>query len=200
MLIGGMQKLSLVDYPGKLACTLFTQGCNLRCPWCHNPSLVLPRLLGKPLLNKVIFDYLQKRRGVLEGVVITGGEPLIHKDLPEFIQELKNLGYTVKLDTNGTLPQALQKILDAGLLDYVAMDIKASPALYSNACAAPDPWPRVEQSLQLLRSHTIPYQLRTTQHPALKEQDVAQIRALILPQENWVLQSYSEQNAMVGDL
>ena len=129
MRIGGLQKLTLLDYPGKVACTVFLIGCNLRCPYCHNPGLVLPeRMDGHEIPTDEIFGFLEQRRGKLDGVCITGGEPTLWQELPEFISDIRSLGYTVKLDTNGTNPDMLKKLLSDSLLDYVAMDIKNGPS------------------------------------------------------------------------
>ena len=127
MNIQGYQKLTLLDYPGKVACTVFTGGCNLRCPFCHNGDLV-SHPMGYPNACDEVADYLARRRGLLDGVCVTGGEPLLQPDLKEFLKQLKAWGYPVKLDTNGTLPLRLREILKTGLVDYVAMDIKSSPA------------------------------------------------------------------------
>ena len=130
MIINGFQKLTLLDYPGKVACTIFTAGCNLRCPFCHNASLVTHIDSETTFSTEEVLDYLKKRQGSLEGVCITGGEPLLQPDIKEFISEIKNLGYSVKLDTNGTFPEKLKELVNEGLVDYVAMDIKNSKAKY----------------------------------------------------------------------
>lgn len=134
MRIGGLQKMTLLDYPGKVACTVFLTGCNLRCPFCHNPSLVLPGWDAQELPVEDLLDFLKTRVRKLDGVCVTGGEPTIQEDLPEFLEQLHRLGFLVKLDTNGTGPKMLGELLNAGLLDYVAMDIKNSPALYAKTC------------------------------------------------------------------
>ena len=129
MILGGYQKLTLIDYPGKIATTVFTVGCSFRCPFCHNPELVLSsQFAGHRMdLEKEFFEFLKKRKGKIEGVCITGGEPTIQPDLIEFIKKIKKLGFLVKLDTNGTRPDVLKKLLDAKLLDFMAMDIKNQP-------------------------------------------------------------------------
>jgi len=126
MLIAGLQRTTLIDYPGKLACVVFLAGCNFRCPWCYSSELVLPlKIVKQPRISeKEFFDFLRERKGLLEGVVICGGEPTINKDLPQFIEKIKNLGYAVKLDTNGSNPKVLKDLVDTKLIDYVAMDIK----------------------------------------------------------------------------
>ena len=135
MNIQGLQKLTLLDYPGKMACIIFTAGCNLRCPFCHNSALVINPPKESEFSVDEILDFLKKRQGILEGVVITGGEPLLQNDLEDFIVKIREIGYSVKLDTNGTFPDRLRNLIDKGLLDYVAMDVKASPGGYPH----PDP-------------------------------------------------------------
>ena len=124
MVIGGLQKLTLLDFPERVACTVFTYGCNLRCPYCHNASLVVE----KPILIKEdeFFSFLNKRVGILDGVCVSGGEPLLNKDIGTFLKKIKDLGYKVKLDTNGTNPKLLEELIDENLVDYVAMDVKNS--------------------------------------------------------------------------
>ena len=136
MRLAGLQKLTLLDYPGEVACTVFTQGCNLRCPFCQNPDLVLPELFAGEgsLPEETFFDYLERRRGKLSAVVVSGGEPTLHRDLPAFLSRIRDAGYLVKLDTNGLRPEGLEKILEEGLVDYVAMDVKNSPGRYALTC------------------------------------------------------------------
>ena len=161
MNVQGYQKLTLLDFPGKTACTVFTGGCNLRCPFCHNAGLVRTPLAGPNLTDEVLV-YLQKRRGILDGVCITGGEPLLQPDLEDFLRKVKEMGYAVKLDTNGTLPRRLEAILATNLVDYVAMDIKSSPDGYAAATGTDADVSAVTDSLSLLRQSGIPYELRTT--------------------------------------
>ncbi len=161
MNVQGYQKLTLLDYPGRTACTVFTGGCNLRCPFCHNAGLVRTPLAGPNLTDEVL-DYLQKRKGILDGVCVTGGEPLLQPDLADFLRAVKGMGYAVKLDTNGTLPQRLTAILATNLVDYVAMDIKSSPDGYAAATGADVDVSAVTDSLSILRQSGIPFELRTT--------------------------------------
>ncbi len=161
MNVQGYQKLTLLDYPGRTACTVFTGGCNLRCPFCHNAGLVRTPLAGPNLTDEVL-AYLQKRKGILDGVCVTGGEPLLQPDLEDFLRKVKGMGYAVKLDTNGTLPQRLAAILATHLVDYVAMDIKSSPDGYAAATGTDADVSAVTDSLSLLRQSGIPYELRTT--------------------------------------
>ena len=163
MRICGLQKLSMVDYPGKLAATVFTGGCNLRCPFCHN-ALLVTRLSESPTLSEEdVLSFLSGRRGLLDGVVLSGGEPLLHPDAPAFLEKVRNLGFTIKVDTNGCYPDALETILSRSLADYVAMDIKNCPEKYAETVGIPDfPLENIQRSLSLLRSSGIPYELRTT--------------------------------------
>ena len=163
MRICGVQKLAMVDYPGKLAATVFTGGCNLRCPFCHN-ALLVTRLEESPALDEgVVLDFLRKRKGLLEGVVLSGGEPLLQKDAADFLAKVRELGYAVKLDTNGFYPAALAEILERKLVDYVAMDIKNSREKYALTCGldAVD-LTAVEESIALLRRSGVDYEFRTT--------------------------------------
>ena len=163
MNIQGLQKLTLLDYPGKMACTIFTGGCNLRCPFCHNASIVLnPSAEGEFTVDEIT-AFLKKRQGILEGVVVTGGEPLMQKDIFEFIEGIRKLGYSVKLDTNGTYPEKLRELIDRGLVDYVAMDIKASPAGYPPAVGIGGyDISKITQSVNLLLEGRVDYEFRTT--------------------------------------
>ena len=159
MKILGLVKLTLLDYPSKVAATIFTGGCNMRCPFCHNPRLVF--LEEEELDRDYILSFLKSRIGILDGVCITGGEPLIHAGLPDFIEKVRELGFLVKLDTNGSFPEKLRALLDAGLLDYVAMDIKNAPAKYA-ATAGCEALEQVEKSVEILRNCRIPFEFRTT--------------------------------------
>lgn len=161
MRICGLQKLSLLDYPEKLAATVFTGGCNLRCPFCHNASLVTGT--AEDLPREEVLSFLRTRRGLLDGVCLTGGEPLLQEDLPDLIGEIRELGFAVKLDTNGAFPEKLAALLRDGLLDYVAMDIKNSLPKYPMTVGFPDfDTAPVEESVQLLRRGTVPFEFRTT--------------------------------------
>ena len=163
MRIFGLQKLSMVDYPGKLSATVFTGGCDLRCPFCHN-ALLVTRLAESPVLTEgAVLDFLKRRQGLLDGVVLSGGEPLLQADAGDFLGAVRQLGFAVKLDTNGFHPRALAKILNQGLLDYVAMDIKNRREKYGVTCGIPDLDPApVEESLRLLAGSGVDFELRTT--------------------------------------
>ncbi|MEA4966373.1 MAG: anaerobic ribonucleoside-triphosphate reductase activating protein [Oscillospiraceae bacterium] len=163
MRICGLQKLTLLDYPGKTACTVFLGGCNFRCPFCHNASLVLRPGEQPDLTREEVLRFLQKRKNVLDGVCVTGGEPTLLPGLLPFLRELRGLGYAVKLDTNGTNPALLREALAEGLLDCVAMDIKSSPSGYAAAAGIPNPdMAAIQESINLLRSGAVPYEFRTT--------------------------------------
>lgn len=162
MKIIGLEKLSLVDYDGHTACTLFTGGCNFRCPFCHNGDLVLiPEKLGAYSENE-IFSYLKKRQGLLDGVVVSGGEPTMHRDLPDYIQRIKDLGYDVKLDTNGTNPEMLSELIERKLIDYVAVDIKSSKEGYAKTAGLHSFPENVSRTVELLKKNKVPYEFRTT--------------------------------------
>ena len=156
MIIAGLQKTTLIDYPKKIACVVFLAGCNFRCPWCYSSELVLPeKIMKQPRFSEEeFFGFLRTRQGLLDGVVICGGEPTINKDLPQFIQKIKNLGFLVKLDTNGSNPAMLKDLVDTKLIDYVAMDIKAPkekyPVVFGEAKEIKD----IEESVEFLKAHS----------------------------------------------
>jgi len=162
MRISGLQKLTLLDFPGKVACTVFTGGCNFRCPFCHNASLVLPEKMPEELQIRDILNFLDTRIGVLDGVAITGGEPLLHSDITELLQEIRNRGFQIKLDTNGSFPDRLIHIVESGLVDKVAMDIKNSPESYSKATGTDIDLSAIESSKDFLMNSGIDYEFRTT--------------------------------------
>lgn len=163
MKIYGLQKTTLLDYPGHVAATLFTGGCNMRCPFCQNSGLVLHPEEETAMDTGEVLAFLKKRQGILDGVCITGGEPTLQPDLEDFIRQVKALGYLVKLDTNGYRPRVLEQLLQEKLLDYVAMDIKASKENYGSATGCDTlELAKIEQSVELLKTAGIPYEFRTT--------------------------------------
>jgi len=164
MLIAGLQKTTLIDYPGKIACVVFLAGCNFRCPWCYSSELVLPlKIVKQPRLSeKDFFDFLRERQGLLEGVVICGGEPTINKDLPQFIEKIKNLGYSVKLDTNGSNPEMLKNLVNGKLIDYVAMDIKGPAGVYENIIGEGVKLEDIKNSVEFLKKGNLDFEFRTT--------------------------------------
>ena len=183
---------SLLDYPDRVAAVLFTAGCNFRCPFCHNAELVLPektrelQLTGK----QEVFRALEERRGFLDGVVITGGEPTLQPDLREFIREVRQLGLLVKLDTNGSRPEVLEDLLAAGLLDYVAMDVKAPLTRYSDFAGVPVDLSAIERSICLVRERVPDYEFRTTVAPGLMAEDLKEIAVLLAGSRCWFLQPF----------
>ena len=196
--ISGIQKLTLLDYPGKCACTVFLAGCNLRCPFCHNASLVLAK--PDPVMNgEEFFAFLKKRRGLLDGVCITGGEPTLRKDLPDFIRRIRELGYLVKLDTNGSNPEMLRQLIEEKLLDYVAMDIKNCPDRYAPTCGGIHILSAVEESLSLLRENNVEYELRTTCcKPFHDTQAMEAMGKWLSGTEHYYLQSFVDSGDLVG--
>ncbi|HEX7586636.1 MAG TPA: anaerobic ribonucleoside-triphosphate reductase activating protein [Patescibacteria group bacterium] len=193
MIIGGFQKLTLIDYPGKLATTVFTVGCNFRCPFCHNPELVDLKLVHNEESEKEFFKFLKARKGKLEGVCITGGEPLIQPDIINFIKKIKKLGFLVKLDTNGARPDLLKKIIDARLVDYIAMDIKNQLKFYDKTTNTKTDRDRIKLSVDLIMHSRIPYEFRTTAVPGLHfEKDFAEIAKWIKGAPAYYLQEYRE--------
>lgn len=159
-MISGLQRLSLIDYPNKIACTLFLSGCNFRCGFCHNPELVLAPI-NKEYSEEEILDFLEKRKGQLDGVCITGGEPLLTLE-KEFLKKIKLSGYAIKIDTNGTNPEKLKELISEKLIDYVAMDLKASPENYNLITNANVQMDKIEESIQLIVNSGIDYEFRTT--------------------------------------
>ncbi len=194
MLICGLQKLSLLDYPGKLAATIFTGGCNLRCPFCHN-ALLVTRVSESPVISEEeLFTFLNNRAGKLDGVCITGGEPLLQKDLESFILKIKDLGFLVKLDTNGCFPDRLRRLLDKGIIDYVAMDIKNSPEKYAETVGLPsfDITP-VCESAGYLMNGSLDFEFRTTVVRELHSaEDFEKIGEWLQGNEKFFLQQFTD--------
>ena len=203
MKIAGLQKMTLLDYPGKVACTVFLPGCNYRCPFCHNSGLL--ETAPEAITAKELLVFLEKRQGLLDGVCITGGEPTLQKDLPQFLEDIKALGYPVKLDTNGSNPTMLGQLLEQGLVDYVAMDVKNCPARYGETVGIADmPLDKTEQSLRLLLSGRIDYELRTT--CVAEFHNVPEIRAMgawvegLVPgvkPPTWYLQCFVDRDSVL---
>ena len=162
MRLGGLQKLSLIDFPNKLAAVVFTQGCPFRCHFCHNASLVLPEKFSQPLDEKNFFSFLMSRKGRLDGVVISGGEPTIQKDIISFIEKIKKLGFSIKLDTSGVRPDVLEELLKKDLIDYVAMDIKAPFRKYETVIGTKVDVKKIQTSINLLLNSNILFEFRTT--------------------------------------
>ena len=163
MQIHGFQKMTLLDFPGRVACTVFTGGCNLRCPFCHNALLVTKLTDTDIIPTESVFSYLEKRKGILDGVAITGGEPLLQPDIASFIRKIKNMGYAVKLDTNGAYPAKLRDLIEEGIVDYVAMDVKNSKEKYGETVGIPNfDVSKIEESIKFLMSGKVDFEFRTT--------------------------------------
>lgn len=192
MIIQGLQKLTVLDFPGQVACIVFTAGCSFRCPFCHNATLV--KAEGDNISEEEVLAYLKKRQGILDGVVITGGEPTIQKGLKEFIIKIKNLGYKVKLDTNGYHPEVLEDLLNDGLVDYVAMDIKNSKDKYAVTVGLQNiDILRIERSVELLKNCNIPYEFRTTTMEEFhSEEDIKSIAEWLKGAKKYFLQSFKD--------
>jgi pyruvate formate lyase activating enzyme len=200
MIIKGLQKLTLLDFPDKMACTLFTFGCNFRCPFCHNASLVLAERADDAVMpEEEFFTFLSRRRGILEGVCISGGEPTLQPDLPAFISRIKDMGYAVKLDTNGYRPAILKSLVEDGLLDYVAMDIKNSLPLYGKTVGIEhfDTKP-VEESMDYLMEGHVPFEFRTTLVRGLHTVDsIRDMGRRLAGEEAFFLQSFVDSGDLI---
>lgn len=201
MNIASFQKFTMVDYPGKIATTVFTVGCNFRCPFCHNPELVIGSQLSLYANNKIekeFFDFLKQRRGKLEAVCITGGEPTLQPDLLEFMRKIKELGYLVKLDSNGTRPDIIKKALDRGVVDYIAMDIKNTPGKYNETVGEVGvDLERIKLSVELLKRGLVDYEFRTTVVPGIHtEKDFLEIAEWLAGAEKYFLQEYRDRKIL----
>lgn len=200
MLISGMQKLTLLDFPGKTAATVFTLGCNLRCPFCHNALLVTDIRAADIIPEDEVLSYLKKRAGILDGVCITGGEPCLQADLPDFIKKVKALDLSVKLDTNGTRPDVLRALINDRLLDYVAMDIKNSREKYAETAGILDfDLSTVEESVSLLLEGRVDYEFRTTVVRELHTvEDIGKIGEWISGAPRYFLQNFVDSGNIIG--
>ncbi len=200
MIICGFEKFSMVDYDTLIACTVFTGGCNFRCPFCHNAALVIGNVSGGQIDESEVVDYLQKRKGLVDAVCITGGEPTLHKDLKDFIRKVKGFGYKIKLDTNGTNPDMLQSLLDEKLLDYVAMDIKNSKQKYFLTVGVNSiDFAPIEKSIEILKSSSIAYEFRTTLIREFhSEDDIKDIANLINGAKKYFIQKYKDCEACIS--
>lgn len=199
MNIQGFQKLTLLDYPEHTACTVFTGGCNLRCPFCHNATLVR-NPIAAPLSEETVFQYLEQRRGILDGVCLTGGEPLLQPDLLPFLQKIKEMGFLVKLDTNGTLPLRLASVLAAHAVDYVAMDVKSSPAGYGVATGGAEDVTPFEESMRLIRESGVDYEFRTTAVKGVHTvDDFLAIASWLRPEDPYYIQQFVDSGELLGE-
>lgn len=198
----GLQKMTLLDFPGKIACTVFTSGCTFRCPFCHNGSLVRAGAGDGAMTSEELLAFLRRRSGVLEGVCLTGGEPLMHRELFAFLKEVRDLGYPVKLDTNGSFPDRLKEMMETGLVSYVAMDIKNTPEKYAVTAgfSGSGLLESVRTSVDLLLKSGMEYEFRTTVVKGFHEvKDFAAIGAWIKGCKRYFLQKFVDSGDVLGD-
>ena len=197
--IGGLEKSTLIDYPGKVACTVFLIGCNFRCPFCYSSELVLPEKIKEQprVKEEEFFNFLKERQGLLDAVVVCGGEPTCVKDLPDFIKKIKNLRFLVKLDTNGSNPEMLKKLTNDRLVDYIAMDIKAPLnkfSKYDKATGVKADLNKIKESIEIIKNSGLDYEFRTTVVPTVhSKEDVVQIAEEIKPAKKFYLQNFKPQ-------
>ncbi len=203
MNVQGLQKLTLLDYPEKVACTVFTSGCNFRCPFCHNAPLVIGTEEVETYSEEYIFSFLKKRQRILDGVCVSGGEPLLQNDIERFLGKVKELGFAVKIDTNGSFPQTLKKLVRSGLVDYVAMDIKNSPKQYCRTAGIDESWAYMEQiqeSVAFLLEHPVVYEFRTTVIQGYHTREAfKEIGQWIQGAERYFLQSFFDSGELIGE-
>lgn len=200
MILCGYEKFSMVDFDGKIACTVFTGGCNFRCPFCHNAPLVVGNLKSQQIDESEVFDYLQKRKGLVDAVCVTGGEPTLQPDLCDFLAKVRSMGYATKLDTNGLRPDVLKAVLDDKLVDYVAMDVKNSPEKYAHTVGVQNvDMSKILNSIQLLKDSGIDFEFRTT---LIKEfhtsDDVQKIAYLVSGAPRYFLQKYNDNDGCIA--
>lgn len=199
MIIKGLQKTTLLDFPSKVACTVFTGGCNFRCPFCHNASLVLTPKDVPEIPEEEFFAFLQKRHGVLEGVCITGGEPLLQNDIIPFIERIHSMGFAVKLDTNGSFPDKLRDIIERGIIDYVAMDVKNCRDKYALTAGFDGDVDKMYKSIEYIMSCGIPYEFRTTVVKELHTvQDIEKLAREISGARAYYLQGFVDSDDLIG--
>jgi len=191
MKIGGLQKFSLIDYPGRISAIVFTQGCNFRCPYCHNPELVDPAQLGPLLPENEVIAFLEKRRGKLDAVTVTGGEPTLQPDLDRFIKTIRGMGYLTKIDTNGSNPDVLESLIHGRLVDYVAMDVKGPLRKYARIARVKVDTAKIQKSIDLITSSGIEHEFRTTVvRSQLNNEELIAIAKLLKKARLYVLQSF----------
>lgn len=200
IVIGGLHKTTMIDFSGKVACTVFTKGCNFRCPYCHNSVLVLEENSVNNVSEDEIMRFLKKRMGILDGVCISGGEPLMHKNIINFIIKIKEMGYLVKLDTNGSFPQNLRELIKNSLVDYIAMDIKNSPENYSKAIGVNYfSIEEINESIKLLKTNQVPFEFRTTVVKGIHEiEDFVSIARWIKGTQPYYLQNYEDSGDTIA--
>ncbi len=197
--IGGLQKFTLIDYPGKLACTVFLTGCNFRCPFCYSSELVLPEKIKKQpkISEKEFFTFLKEKKGLLEGIVLCGGEPTLNKDLPDFIKKIKKFGYLIKLDTNGSSPQLLKMLIDENLIDYIAMDIKLPKERYPEIFGKSVKIEDIEESIKILKEGKVDYEFRSTILPKIHtKKDIIKMAEWIKDAKIYYLQQFRPEKTL----
>lgn len=198
MIIGGFQKTSLIDYPKKISAIVWTVGCNFRCPFCYNKEIVMGSV--KTFSEEEIVSYLNKRKNMLEGLVITGGEPLIQDDILDFCQKIKELGYLIKIDTNGMFPKKLKELIDRNLVDYIAMDVKAPLEKYEKMTGIRTDKEKIKHSIEIIKTSNIDYEFRTTFVPKLLEKkDIVDIAKLLIGAKKFFLQQFKPMEQMISD-
>ena len=206
MYIAGLQKTSLIDYPGKITAIIFVFGCNFSCCYCHNPELVKPKLKPEEISEEIFFKFLEKRKNVLDAVTVTGGEPTLYKDLPEFLAKIKTQGFLVKLDTNGTNPKMLKELIDKKLVDYIAMDIKAPLKKYKKITGKQVDVEKIKKSIDLImnyelrtKNYELDYEFRTTVLPALHtKEDIIENAKLIKGAKKYFLQNFVARDKLLN--
>jgi pyruvate formate lyase activating enzyme len=199
MIIAGLQKTTLIDYPGRVAATVFLSGCNFRCPFCYSSELVLPEKIKEhPVLSEeYFFDFLKDKVDLLEGIVVCGGEPTLNSDLPEFLKKIKEMGFLIKLDTNGSNPKMLESLIEQKLVDYVAMDIKAPKEKYLDTVRGKIDVDDIERSINILKEKTVDYEFRTTVVPNIhSKEDILKIAEWIKPAKRYFLQNFRAERTI----
>ena len=200
MIIGGFQKFSLIDYPGKICAIVFTRGCNFRCPYCHNPELVNTDLFLSSISEEKIFSFLEKRKGKLDAVEITGGEPTLQPDLIEFLEKIKDMGFLVKLDSNGTNPDIIEEVIKNKLVDYLAMDVKAPLEKYKEITCVDVDTHKIRSNIKLIMNSGIDYEFRTTiVKSLLSKEDIIKIGELIKGANLYILQKFVPSKTLNPD-
>ena len=198
MLFGGLQKCSLIDFPGKVSCVLFLSGCNFDCPYCHNPDLVKGKLSCSSSLDESgVYEFLERRKGLLDGVVISGGEPTLTEDLASLCEEIKEMGYPVKLDTNGSRPRVVKHLINEGLVDYIAMDIKTAPSQYATFVKKDYDSTDICASIQNIMESSLPYEFRTTcVRPLVDRGIIESVAKTISGANRYVLQRFNDERLL----